>query len=153
MSREKLPFKVCRGFLLPASKLVVERLRERNLKLDEVVFVQITKPRNPKFNRLVHGGFARVLIENISDFEHMEPHDVLKRLQVETGVGCKEIGVVFPGIGPATYRIPESMSFESMGEEKFRKVILDFCRYISKKYWPDMSPEQIEQMSQVMVNE
>ena len=153
MSKEKLPFRVAKGCLVPSSEWVHNRLKERKLKVGEVIFCQITKPRNPKFNRLVHGGFAKLLIENIEEFEHMDPHELLKRLQIETGIGCKEIGVIFPGIGPAIYRIPESLSFESMNEERFREVYRGLSRHIAKKYWPDMEPEQIEQMSKVMANE
>ena len=150
---EKLPFRVGKGCLIPASNWVFERLRQRKYKQDDIIFAVLTKPRNPKFNAFVHAGLAALLKKNIDDFKYMTPHQILKRIQIETGIGCDLIGVNFPGIGPAEYRVPKSLSFESMGQEEFHDTVRDFCRYISEKYWPDMSPEKIEEMAEVTVNE
>lgn len=110
------------------------------------MFAEFKKPRNPKFHRLVHA-FGEILVQNIEAFEAMNSHSVLKRLQIEAAVGCDEIAVIFPGIGPCTYRIPRSLSFESMDESEFSEVFEGFCRHVSKTYWPSMTPEAIEQLA------
>ncbi len=150
---EKLPFQVKKGCLVPANKWCEDKLRERKYKIGDIVFAVIRKPRNHKFNSLVHAGFARLLIENIEGFKYMTPHQVLKRLQIESGIGCSEIGVDLPGIGPCVQKIPDSLSFESMSQERFSEVFKGFCRYVSEKYWPDMAPENVERLSKIMEDE
>ncbi len=150
---EKLPLKVGKGFLAPADKWCEKKLRARNYKIDDIVFAVIHKPRNPKFNSLVHAGFARLLIENLDAFQYMDEHQVLKRLQIEGRIGCIEIGVDLPGIGPCVQFIPNSLSFESMGEEEFSKIFKNFCRYVAERYWPEMTAEEVENLAKVMQNE
>ena len=150
---EKLPFKVQKGCLVPAGNWCAEKLGARKYSIGDIVFAVIRKPRNPRFNSLVHAGFARLLIENIEAFQYMEEHDVLKRLQIEGRIGCEEIGVDLPGIGPCVQFVPKSLSFESMGEEEFSKIFKNFCRYVAERYWPDMTPEEVENLSKVMEQE
>ena len=148
--RERLLFRVTRdGCLAPADGITAGRCRERGYRVGDQLLCDITKPRNPRFNRFAHV-FGTMLVENIDDFEGMDPHSVLKRLQWEANVGCEEMGVEVPGMGFATIRIPQSLSFGSMDEGQFREVIRGMSRYIAKKYWPEMTPEEIEQMAETM---
>ena len=150
---QKLPFKVRKGALVPASAWCQEQLRARNYGINDTVFAVITKPRNPAFNRLVHGGFARLVAENIEAFSHLDPHSALKRIQIEADIGCDAIAIDFPGVGPTLYRVPKSLSFESMDEAEFSAIFLAMCRYIAKKYWPELSEQQVAEMAEVMTNE
>ena len=150
---QKLPFKIRKGALVPASAWCQEQLKARKYSINDTVFATITKPRNPAFNRLVHGGFARLVVENIDAFGHLSPHDALKRIQIEADIGCDAIGINFPGVGPTTYRVPRSVSFESMSEEEFSGLFLAMCRYIARKYWPELSERQVAEMAEVMANE
>jgi len=147
---EKFPFRIKKGCIVPAAQWVNEKLASRNYKFDDVVFVTIAKPRNPKFNSLVHGGFARLVIENIDEFKYLKPHSLLKRLQIEAGIACDEIGLIIPGIGPCMHRIPQSLSFESMGEEQFSEVFKQFCTYIAETYWNSITADEIKKLSEVM---
>ncbi len=61
-----------------------------------------------------------LIAENIEAFPGQDAHGVLKRLQIEGNIGCDEIAVIFPGIGPCSYRIPQSLAFESMDEGRGR---------------------------------
>jgi len=149
---KKLPFKIDRGCLRPASGWVADELRERKYAIGDVVLAVITRARNPQFNRLVHA-FGKMLSENIEAFKMLDAHAVLKRLQIESGVACDEMQIVFPGIGPCIYRTPKSMSFESMGQEAFSELFLNLCRYVSEKYWPEMTPEQIGELTEIMAKE
>ena len=149
---EKLMLRVVKGGLQPADNYTVERLRARGFKVGDLVASVLTKPRNPKFHRLVHA-FGKVITENLEPFTGMDAHSVLKRLQVEGNIGCDEIGIVFPGVGPCTYRIPQSLSFESMDEGRFKEVFSQFCQYVIREYWPGMTEEQIEQMATLISNE
>jgi hypothetical protein len=92
-----------------------------------------------------------LLAHNLDAFTGLTGHNVLKRLQIEADVGCDEIGLNFPGIGPCTYRIPRSLSYESMKEEEFRAVIAGMCAYVSRTYWQSCSAEKIEAMAELWV--
>lgn len=149
---KKTPLRVIKGGFAPADKFTAEELRSRKYKLGDLVFAKITRPRNPKFNRLVHG-FGLLLTENIEAFEALDAHQVLKRIQLEADIACDEIAVIFPGIGPCMYRIPQSMSFESMDQDTFSKVFKRFCDYVAKKYWPTLTAEQVAEMAEMMPEE
>ena len=144
--------RIVKGGLQVADQSTALRLRERKYGMGDLVFVEIKKVRNPGFHSLAHQ-LGTLVRENIPGFEHLESHQVLKRLQIESGVGCDEVGIQFPGIGPCTYRVPQSLSYESMDQGEFKAVIAGLCRYVATTYWPGLSPEQIENMASCMVGE
>ncbi|WP_333679903.1 hypothetical protein [Dyella sp.] len=147
---ERFAMRVHKGALMPADQVTVARLRNRGYHLGDLVFVEIKKPRNPRFHRLAHQ-LGALCVENLEAFAGMDAHAVLKRLQIEANVGCDEIALNFPGIGPCSYRVPHSLSFESMDQGEFHAVMAGLCRYISARYWPDLAPERIEAMADCMV--
>lgn len=144
---ERIMLRVRKGALVPAFVSEANKLRRRGYHLDDILAADLRKPRNPKFSRLVHA-FGKVCAENIEAFHGLDGHTVLKRLQLEGDIGCDEIALNFPGIGPCTYRVPQSLSFESMEEGQFRQVFQQFCEYVSRRYWPDLTPEQIAAMAE-----
>lgn len=146
---EKHMLRVIKGGFAPADGYTIRRLREKGYHIGDVLAAVLTKPRNPRFHRLVHA-FGRLVAENIEAFEGLDAHTVLKRLQIEGDIACDEMALNFPGIGPCTYRVPRSLSFASMEEGEFRETYRAFTRYVSKRYWPELSPEQIEQMAELM---
>ena len=119
-------------------------------KAGELVFAEFTKPRNPRFHRLAHS-LGALIADNIDAFAGLDPHAVLKRLQIEGGVGCDEIALNFPGVGPCSYRVPRSLAYESMDETEFHAVIAAMCGYVSTKYWPSLTGDQIEAMADAWV--
>ena len=150
--RERLALRVVKGSLIPADASTQGRMRERGYKVGDLVFAEITKPRNPKFHRLAHR-IGSLCAQNIDAFSGMDAHKVLKRLQWEANIRCEEIGVQVPGVGLAMMRWPLSLGFESMEEGEFHEVTRQFCRHIAGTYWKTLSPEQIEQMAESMVDE
>lgn len=146
---ERLLLTIGKGCLTPADGYTASRLRARGYRVGDEVLAVLTKPRNPKFHRLVHQ-FGQVLVDNIEAFENLDGHRVLKRLQIEGGIACDEIPLVIPGLGPVAYKVPRSLSFESMDEGEFHETFREFSRYVSKTYWRSMTPEQIERMAGLM---
>jgi hypothetical protein len=149
---EKFPLRVIKGGFAPADPSAASRLRDRGYRVGDLLFVEFKKPRNPRFHRLAHA-FGRLMAENVDQFEGMDAHRVLKRLQWESGEGCEEMGVMVPGVGHALVRIPLSLSFESMDEGSFKEVFRGLCRHVAEHYWPSLTAEQIEDMAGVMVGE
>ena len=148
---EKLLLRVSKGCLTPADEHTQAVMRERGYHSGDVLSAELRKPRNPKFHRLAHA-IGAMIADNIEAFYNMDAHTVLKRLQIEANVGCDELALNFPGIGPCTYRIPRSLAFESMDESEFQGVIKRLCEHVSKVYWPTLDAQQIQDMAQVMVS-
>lgn len=138
---------VQKGGFIPADGYTERLLRDKGYRVGDKVLATLRKPRNPGFHRFAHR-LGRVIAENIEAFAGLDAHDVLKRIQIEGNIGCQEIPVVIPVIGEFKYRVPESLSFENMDETEFRGVIRQMAAYIAKSYWPECTPEQIEDMAE-----
>lgn len=177
--KEKIHLRVTRGALVPADSFAERLLREKKYKINDVVGAVITRLRNPRFNRLVHK-IGVLCAENIDDFNGMDAHAVIKRLQLEGNIYCDEIGIKTPVFsnesvsettkvflvkasellgfkftddGLLIVRTPRSLSFESLDEAEFSDAAKQICRLISANYWPSLDPEKIEEMAQVMIDE
>jgi hypothetical protein len=148
-AKPRYALRVVKGGYAPADQSTAARLRESH-RVGNLVFAEFSKPRNPGFHRLAHqlGG---MLAENLDAFDGMDAHKVLKRLQIEARVGCDEMAIIVPGVGKCLHLIPRSLSYESMSEDEFHKVIADMCKHVSRTYWPTCTPEQVEQMASVWV--
>lgn len=149
---ERFALRVRKGGFDVADTITLARLRSRSYSIGDLVFAEFRKPRNPKFHNFAHA-FGLLCAENLDAFEGMDAHTVLKRLQVESGVGCDELAIKAPGLGMLMHRIPRSLSFESMDEGEFHEVMRGLCRHVAATYWPGCTPEQIEQMAGCMVQE
>jgi len=133
------------GCLVPADGITQARMRERGYATGDLVFAEIKKPRNPKFHRLMHalGGLAT---ESLDEFSGMGAHAVLKRLQLEAGVGCEEVAYKIDG-ELIVQRIPLSLSFESMDEGEFHEVAGAIAHRLTH-YWPDCTADEIWGMAE-----
>ena len=63
------------------------------------------------------------------------------------------IGIKLTENGLLIFRIPRSLSFDSMDEAEFHDAARAICRHIAECYWPSLSPEKIENMASCMVDE
>lgn len=161
---------------MPADNFAETQLRNKKFKVGDVVGAEIRKLRNVKFNRLVHR-IGQLCAANIEEFSGMDPHKVIKRLQLEGNIYCDEIAIkpysilivdcVLKAVKPILdlfglklsddglliIRIPLSLSFESLDEAEFHDAAKQICRLIAERYWKDLEPEQIESMAGAMVDE
>jgi hypothetical protein len=145
-------FRVAKGALIPADTYTESRLRERSYRIGDLLAAELTKPRNPKFNRLVHR-IGQLVVANIDAFRGLDAHKAIKRIQIEGKVACEEIGIHVPGFGMLIQFIPRSLSFESMDEGEYHEAARGICRTISERYWPTMTAEQVEEMAESFVEE
>ena len=146
---KRIIMRVGKGGIVPADEYAREQLRERNYRVDDIVAVDIRKARNPRFNRLVHA-FGKLLAANVETFHGMDAHSALKRVQVESGIGCDEIAMNIPGVGPVMYRVPKSISFESIDETEFSELYRGWCVYVADTYWGGLEPERVDEMAELM---
>lgn len=179
---ERFALRVVKGGFQVADATTLHRLRARNYHMGDLVFAEFKKPRNPGFHRLAHA-LGKLFVENIEAFDSLDPHTCLKRLQLESGVGCDEVMVPAHTVWPRVIewvrqnigepfavvlraatealgaratlipvRIPRSLSYESMEQGEFSKVIAGLCGHVSSTYWPSLTAEQIKQMADAMVD-
>lgn len=149
---ERLLLTVAKGALVPGDGYTTKRLKERGYRVGDILLADLRKPRHPGFHRLAHQ-LGTLVAENIAEFEGLDGHQALKRLQVEGNIACDELPVFLTLLGQkikVNQRIPRSLSFASMDEGEFRETLQAMCRFIAAEYWPDMTPEKIEQMAEVM---
>lgn len=133
--------KVAKGALVPADRFAEAELRNRHYTIGEVVQVEILKLRSPGFNRLVHE-FGVLLKESVDSLSLLSPHEIIKRLQTESGIECDEIALRMDGHN-VMYRIPRSLSFDSMEEGVFRVFFHNISEYVVAAYFPEMTPEDV----------
>jgi len=149
---EYIYMKIRQGGMVPADGYAESQLRAKKFRIGDVIKADVRKLRNPKFNRLVHR-IGQLCAANIEDFTGIDPHKVIKRLQIEGRIACDEIGVMVPGFGMVIQFIPRSMSFETMDEEEYHDCAKKICRLIAERYWKGLSPDKIEEMAGAMVGE
>ena len=150
--RERIYLRVAKGSLVPADPYAASKLRERGYHVGDLLAAELVKPRNPKFNRLVHQ-MGQLVVANLDAFAGMDAHKAIKRLQIEGKVACDEIGILVSGYGTVIQLIPRSLSFESMDEGEYAEAARGISRTIAARYWPDATPEAIEEMAQCMIQE
>jgi len=135
------------GYFVPADSYAVDALHQLNLKKDEHVQIQIHKIRNRGTWKHSHN-IGALCIEHIDAFSNYHRnHDVLKRLQFEGNIACDELAACLEGDELKIYRVPRSLSFDSMGDDEFEVVYSAMKQYICDRYWPNMTPEGIEEMA------
>lgn len=150
--REKIFLRVDKGCLVPADSYAEKRLREKKYRKGDVLGAYLSKLRSYGTHKHAHN-IAILCMRNMDEFSgYADAHDVLKRLQVESGAACDEIGANLAGIW-CKVRIPRSFSYYSMDEGDFFEAVKVMCRHISKQYWPELEPDQIEQMASSMTEE
>lgn len=150
--RNRIYFRVAKGALNPADSYSASLLRERGYKVGDLLSAELVKPRNPKFNRLIHG-LGQMVVANIESFTGLDCHRAIKRLQIEGKVACDEIGVMVAGYGMVIQLIPRSLSYESMDEGEYHQAARGISRTIAERYWPSLDAEEIERMASCMVDE
>ena len=174
--------RVVPGSLAPADPTQTRLLRERGYKVGDLLKADLTKPRNPKFNGLVHK-LGELVTQNVEGFAHLDSHAAIKRLQAEGGIYCDDLAVslryvwqavtdtilALPGmesIRPAlavvgsmlpakalvTVRVPRSISFATLDEGEYRDCARQICQYLSLEYWPGCTADEIEAMAECWVD-
>ncbi len=136
-----------RAAFVAASDADAALMTERGFKLNAKVRADLKQPRNERFNRLVHG-LGRVLVQNIDRFAGMTAHAAIKALQCESGVCCDREEFDIPGLGRLTRAVPQSLSYDSMGEEAFQDFWRGCCAYLVKTDWPTLTEERLTEMAE-----
>ena len=161
------------GVFVPRTNLDHRIARERKYHVGRELRADFKAPRNVMFYRKAHY-IARLLTESVDGYAGMgDFHDVLKRLQRESGLWCEPAEIDASGVvdaalaavqatlGPEAraailptmdalrsipINIPRSLSFDEMDEAEWDRFYGDMCEYIGRVYFSDMTPEQVDAM-------
>lgn len=151
--REKVYLRVTKeGYFAPADSYAASLCRARAYRIGDLLQADISKPRNPKFNRLVHR-LGKLVVENVDAFAGLDAHKAIKRLQIEGKVACDEIGIYAPGYGMLIQFIPRSLSYETMDEAEYQQAARGISRTIAERYMQGLTPEVVEELAQSMIDE
>lgn len=132
------------GAFVPKSDADQHFLRERKYRNGDLVRAVLTKPRNERFNRLVHG-MGHLLVENIEGYEGLRAHDAIKKLQVHGQIHC-DVEVLTLGELQVNHFKPRSISYDSMDEHTFQDFWMSCCKYLIDNHWHDLDEEQLTEM-------
>ena len=150
---EKIYLRVTSAGLAPADPYAETRLREKKYKPGDILSAQLSKLRKQGTHKNAHK-IGVLMMQAHDDFRYYaNAHDVLKRLQVESGAACEEIKIKKRNGEWELHRYPLSFSFDSLGEAEFNEAVRVICRYIVDVYWPGMDSEEIDLMAERMPNE
>lgn len=136
------------GCLVPRHQ-VDRNMLNRVLRVGDVVRLPVQKPRNERFNRLVHG-LGTLVSQQVEGFEGLDSHSVIKRLQAESGVMCEPAVYDLAGLGKLTRNEPRSLAFDEMDEGEFHLFWQGICAHLVKTYWPTLDEHAIESMIDLM---
>lgn len=146
---QRILLRVAKGCLVPADAFAAARLRAKGFKIGDELLAELRKPRNPKYWRLGHA-LGQLLIQNATEFEHYtDPHAVIKRLQLESGIACDSIALRGE-FGMVEHRTPRSLSFADMDDGTWTETYAGLCNWVRKKYWPDLTDEQVAETAELM---
>lgn len=126
--------------------------KEREYRVGDEVRCEIKKARNIKFHRLVHA-LGRLVSEQIDKFQGLDAHTTIKKLQLDASVCCSYEAFDLPDLGRVVRQVPESISFDYMPEERFREFWRGICQHLIEHYWPTLTEEAIEAMTDLMPGE
>lgn len=129
--------------------------KERRYRAGDEVRAELKKPRNVKFHRLMHA-IGTLLVEHAPGFEHLDAHGAIKRVQREAGVCCEEmtvdmgtlrIGDMEIPLGERPVKVPESMAFDDMSQERSEELFKGVTDWIAANLWPDMPAHAVEELA------
>jgi hypothetical protein len=115
-------------------------MKERGFNRGDEVRLEVKRPRNVKFHRLLHA-IGQVMVDNVDGWENLNSHDAIKRLQRESGVCCEEVEIDIPGMGKLLAKQAESLAFDEMPPERFELLFNGITDHIDKTYSPNFTTD------------
>ncbi len=108
-------------------------MAERGFRRGDDVRLEVKRPRNVKFHRLLHA-VGQLMVDNVEGWESLTSHDAVKRLQRESGVCCEEVEIDIPGMGKLLAKQAESLAFDEMLPERFEQLFEGITKHIGDYY-------------------
>ena len=133
------------GCLVPMYKCDRRALRDRGFAVGTELRCELKKARNPKFHRLAHA-IGSLVVDQIPEFEGLDAHEAVKRLQRETGVCCESMEIDLGPLGKVPVSVPRSIAFDEMSEDEFQQLVRAIFALIARRYWPQLDAAGVEEL-------
>lgn len=134
---------------VPAGEADYSQLREKGMKIGGLYRAALTRPRNYEFHKLAHK-LADLCRKNLEPFQGLGTHEALKKLQQDAEVECDITITKVPGFGVLKSVQPRSIAFDALDQQAFWVMMRAICEHIVATYWPQCTPEEVEEMIKVM---
>lgn len=141
--KEPAYLRVVKGGFEPASAYYAEMLRNKGIKIGDVVRVEMTKPRYPRHHRLVMAALQKVL-DNQEGLLTM--NQLLTVVKIKMGYAEPFVDAV----AGKTYWVPQSIAFDAMDQSEFEVFWKDLCKLIARDYFHGMTDAQVAQLADMM---
>lgn len=148
--------RVIKGALVPATDEDASVLRRLNLSIGQTVYAELDWMRAPHDLKRIHR-LGQILVDQVSDFAHMDAHTAIKAIQSLSGAGCRMISIPAGVLADLTGQPcqsnphdlisicePMSLSPSTMSGAQFSILLDQLCRYVAINIWPSLSAAQIE---------
>lgn len=141
------------GAFIPDGPIARNECRDRKFRVGQKVLVSFHKLRNWGTDKHAHN-IGKLLRNNLDAFSgYHNNHDVLKFLQIEGNIACDQIGGTDKDGNDIIYKIPRSLRHEEMDEDEILQVINKMYQFVSERYWPEMTPEAVQEMAEMFGDE
>lgn len=125
-------------------------MKERGYRNGDEVRLEIKKPRNPKFHRLLHA-IGGLMVDNVESFRDLDSHEAIKRLQRESGICCEPMEIDLGALGKVSVNVPQSIAFDEMDQADFEHLFKGITQYVADNYAGVMLAEVLDEFW-LMVN-
>ncbi len=119
--------------ILAAHPIDRRLMKERGYRVGDELRIEIKRPRNPAFHRLLHA-IGGLMVDNVEDFRDLDSHEAIKRLQRESGVCCEPMEIDLGQLGKVPVNVPQSLAFDEMDESDFERLFKGITQHIEDKY-------------------
>jgi hypothetical protein len=167
------------GALVPRFATDRRLMRERGYKVGDELRAEVTKPRILGQHRKAHL-LGQLVVAQVEGFEQLDCHAAIKRLQRESSICCeveqidagpvveailkaaeallgeaatRMLRAVLPEIKAIDVQVPQSLAFDRMPQDQFEQFYRGICAHLCVRYWPQCTPEQVEQMAELFDRE
>lgn len=131
--------------MVPANGVDLAILRERQAKVGKEFRAELSEPRDYGFHKLGHK-ICGLLKNSIDEFAGLGNHEILKKIQLASGVCCTPMEVDLGSLGKHHIKVPDSIAFDSMEEPEFQGLVKAIYEYTRENYWPDLTPDEMDRM-------
>jgi hypothetical protein len=133
------------GALVPRYACDRRAMRERGYHVGLELRAELKAARNPGFHRLAHA-IGSLVVDQIPEFEGLDAHEAVKRLQRETGVCCESMEIDLGPLGKVPVSVPRSIAFDEMSEDEFQQLVRAIFALIARRYWPQLDAAGVEEL-------
>lgn len=117
-------------------------MKERGYRAGDQVRLEVKKPRNQAFHRLLHA-IGGLMVDNVEAFRDLDSHEAIKRLQTESGVCCEtqmvdmgtiKFGDIAVPVGMVPVKVPKSIAFDELDASEFEHLFNGLTQHIGEHY-------------------